>query len=361
VLLFIALAWSALAFLKAVESRLQFHLRGLPTSFSERLLFELPIAAAGILATPLALWLAFRFPLNRLTWRRHCPVLLLGSAALVILMNLVRTPLWTWIEGGSAELTQLARQSFVTMSGVFHIDLLNVWFVMGAAHLLLHVKERQRRIMAAARLEAELANARLQVLRAQMQPHFLFNTLHTIGQLVRANRNRESLHVVELLGDLLRRSLHQSNGALTSLAEEIEFARRYLDIEQVRFADRLHVHWELDERALQAEVPSLFLQPLVENAIRHGIAPRSAAGMIRIRAQRQDGRVRITIQDDGPGFPASPNGGIGLANTRQRLALAYGEAAQVVLHNVPEGGAQVIVSLPFTRGSTTRSPVPEAP
>ena len=284
VLRIVALAWAVLTVVKATEGYLHNVLSDAPASFSWQLLNDLPIGIAGLLATPVALWLAFRFPITKTTWRRNLPALLGGSALLVVAMNILRMQLWSWLD--VLPPLGMSRLTLASVAGSFHIDLLNMVFVMGAAHFVLRVRDEQRRSVAAARLEAELANARLHALQSQMQPHFLFNTLHTIGQLVRAQRGPESLRVVELLGDLLRRSLKAGGAATATLAEEIEVARTYLEIEHVRFADRLRVHWDVDPAVLSVRVPVLLVQPLVENAIRHGIAPSSTASTVRVSVRR---------------------------------------------------------------------------
>ncbi len=197
-------------------------------------------------------------------------------------------------------------------------------------------------------LEAQLAGAELQALRAQLQPHFLFNTLNSISVLIEDNprgANQMLLH----LSDILRVMMHRTGTPEVSLREELELIRNYLEIEQVRFRDRLTVRFESDPEALEARVPSLLLQPLVENAVRHGIAQRSTPGLIEITSERNNGSVRITVRDNGGGIRtgSSTINGVGLRNTRARLKLLYRDKHQFLLQNVDGGGLEALIEIPY--------------
>lgn len=197
-------------------------------------------------------------------------------------------------------------------------------------------------------LDAELARAQLEALRLQIQPHFLFNTLHSIAALMRRRRNERALEMLLGLSELLRATLEHPERQRIPLSEELRFARLYVDIQRARFADRLTVAYEIDEACLEAPVPALILQPLLENAIRHGIAPRAAPGNIVIAAGARDGRLRLAVDDDGVGLPEGSEirDGIGLGNTRSRVARLYGGEASVDLCRRPGGGASAVVVLP---------------
>jgi two-component system, LytTR family, sensor kinase len=174
----------------------------------------------------------------------------------------------------------------------------------------------------------------LQALRYQLNPHFLFNTLNAISTLVVDKRNAEAGKMISRLSDFLRLTLDRPDVEEVPLSDEIEFARRYLEIEQVRFGDRLSVNIDVDDDAWTARVPALVLQPLVENAIRHAVAPREAGGRIEIGARVAGRAVQVWVADDGPGLNANGNGtGIGLANTRERLQQLYGSAHRFQLVN----------------------------
>jgi len=210
----------------------------------------------------------------------------------------------------------------------------------------------QARAMRESQLETQLAQAELQALKMQIHPHFLFNALHTVGTLVRTGRSALAVQVVGRLGDLLRRMLDGAATQEVPLREELEFARNYLDVEQARFSDRLRVTWTVEAGALDAAVPHLVLQPLLENAIRHGISAATAAGILIVGARCTNGTLHLTVRDDGPGLAdesrrGAASSGVGLANTRLRLARLYGDRAGLEVLSEEDGGVTSHVFLPF--------------
>jgi len=201
-----------------------------------------------------------------------------------------------------------------------------------------------------ARLREEAARAELSALQARINPHFFFNTLNTISSLL-AKDPDEAEDVVQTLADLFRYTFKAAGKGPVALDEEIEFTRGYLTIEQARFEERLRVEWDLDPDALALRIPGLIVQPLVENAVRHGISPRAGGGSIRISARLTEGRVRVEVTDDGAGLDGSPRelirDGHGLGNVQARLIAYYRGAAALELHRNPEGrGAQAVLTLP---------------
>jgi LytS/YehU family sensor histidine kinase len=195
-----------------------------------------------------------------------------------------------------------------------------------------------------------VATARLGALKAQLQPHFLFNTLNAIVVLVRQQKGRQAEETLARFSDLLRAVLADMDAQEVPLSRELEYLRLYLSIEQVRFPDRLRVQIDVDPELLDAAVPHMALQPLVENAIRHGIGRRSTSGVIAIRALREGASLQIEVSDDGPGFQqeGAPGGmGLGLANTRARLEQLYGGQAELRTGNAPGGGARAVLVLPY--------------
>ncbi len=207
--------------------------------------------------------------------------------------------------------------------------------------------------VAAAELRAQLADARLQTLHMQVNPHFLFNTLH----LISANTERDppgTRRIITLLSELLRYTLEKSDEKEVPLAQELDFVDKYLEIQSIRFQGRLEIHRDIIPETLDALVPSLILQPLVENAIKHGTSAIEASGHIEIRSWLEGGRLHVTVGDNGPGITrAAEDGdstvraGIGLRNTRKRLATMYGEEQGLILENAPGGGAEARVILPY--------------
>jgi hypothetical protein len=196
--------------------------------------------------------------------------------------------------------------------------------------------------------DVELAAARLHALEAQLRPHFMFNALNSVAMLVRGGRGPEAVEMIARLSDLLRDSLAPDDRVEVTLAEEVALARRYLAVEEVRFADRLTVRVELTEPAKAARVPRLILQPVVENAVRHGIGQRAAAGHIEITASTSNGALIVVVRDDGPGPNGAPHGnGVGLTNTRERLQTMYGSAASMTLESGDGGGAVATLVVPL--------------
>jgi two-component system LytT family sensor kinase len=217
-----------------------------------------------------------------------------------------------------------------------------------AWHAATYYREARDRQQKALELESLLHQAQLQALRSQLNPHFLFNALHSIAELVHENPKLAEKLIVRL-GELLRQVLQSATLQEVSLADELDFIRGYVDIEQMRLGERLRVIWDVPPELLPARVPSLILQPLVENAIQHGIAPTAKPGTLTIRARREDAFLRLEVRDTGPGVThESPDRqtGIGLANTRARLQRLYGELQKLEL--VGDDGLTVLVRIPFS-------------
>jgi two-component system LytT family sensor kinase len=204
--------------------------------------------------------------------------------------------------------------------------------------------------LANARLETRLVRASLDALKMQLHPHFLFNTLNSITSLIRNNRSREAEDVVAGLGELLRRALEHRQEAMETLELELEFLRRYFEIERIRFQDRLEIEYEIDPACLQAKVPCLLLQPLAENAMKHGISRDASARLLRITARRERERLVLSVYNDGPALPRDElieGPGIGVQNTRARLHMLYGDDARFELRDQPPRGVLARLTLPF--------------
>jgi two-component system, LytTR family, sensor kinase len=212
---------------------------------------------------------------------------------------------------------------------------------------MLDSRERlARQQMEAARLNEQLAKAQLSVLRQQIEPHFLFNTLNTVAGLVREGKNDGAVDMIAGLSDLLRRTLQTSDKQQMELGEELEVVKQYLEIEKARFAERLRVDVDVPEELLRARVPSLILQPIVENAVKHGIAKSVQGGAIAISAARRNGTLTLSVANDGPGFPADwerARKGIGLENVRERLVSLYGAEAELRVEDRTRGPCVAIV------------------
>ena len=232
----------------------------------------------------------------------------------------------------------------------FHSNVFTYATIVGIWHAIDYYQRLGERDRQASELAVRLAQARLQALKMQLRPHFLFNTLNGIAAL-NYEDPKAANRMLSRLSELLRITLEEDGAQEISLRKEMEFCRRYLDLEGIRLGERLTVRVEISPEALDAKVPSLLLQPLVENAIEHGIAPFAAPGQILISAQKENGRLHLRVRDSGPGLsavqPSDPPRGIGLTNTRQRLDQLYGKSHSFELRSAAEGGLEVDITLPY--------------
>jgi sensor histidine kinase YesM len=252
----------------------------------------------------------------------------------------------------------------------FHQGVLTYWCILAVQYgfgWYRRFEERRREALRlqlhSSELEKKLVQAHLGALKMQLQPHFLFNTLNAITVLVRQQQGRQAEEMLSRLSDLLRLVLEDVEAQEVPLSRELEYLELYLSIEQVRFQDRLHVKIAVDPECLDAAIPYMALQPIVENAIRHGIGRSSAAGSLVISARRSGDDLLIEIADDGPGLAGQgrPKRGIGLANTRARLEQLYGVSAQLTLENGPAGGAVARMTLPYHFAAADTIPTPDSP
>jgi two-component system, LytTR family, sensor kinase len=292
--------------------------------------------------TPAILWLSGRVPIRRATWLRATAFHLAVGAAFASVGILGR-----WLV---ALQLRPDRQNELDrfFASYFHFDFEWYWIVVGVGHALDYYGRYHDRALRTSQLEAQLATAQLQALRMQLQPHFLFNTLHVISELVHEDPHAAD-RMITRLGDLLRLSVDAVGTQEVTLRQELEFLEAYLEIEKTRFGDRLTVDLRVDPVALDAKVPNLVLQPLVENAIRHGLARRAAAGRIEVSAARSDGELQLVVRDNGAGLP--PNRpvqrGVGLRNTGARLRRMYGADQYFDVRDDEAGGVVATVVIPF--------------
>jgi sensor histidine kinase YesM len=244
------------------------------------------------------------------------------------------------------------------LASEFHLELIVYGMILGVGYAFSYYSRYRERELRASQLESQLAQAQLQALKMQLHPHFLFNTLNGIAGLVRDRNNKAAVSMIAGLSDLLRHTLENAGRQEVPLREELEFLELYLDIQQMRFPDRLNVQMKIATEALDAQVPNLILQPLVENAIRHGVSLRASSGTVGVSARRDDGFLEMKVYDDGPGLNsqliaedrAGHGGGIGLSNTRARLRQLYGERYRFDVHDRDEGGVEAVISIPFASG-----------
>jgi hypothetical protein len=318
-----------------------------------RLFFTLLVSwLPWVFATPLVLRLADRYPpaqWKRLsTWAVHlvaCGSIGLVYAAWIAFWEELLNP-WASTPGPEP-FAQLWMHKF-------YGGLLSHLVLYGMVLLVKRALDAREQLALqqteTARLNEQLSKAQLSALRRQIEPHFLFNTLNAIAGLVREKRNDAAVSMIVGLSDFLRRVVDDSDRQQVPLGEELEFTQKYLDIQKVRFAERLQFSVDVPQELLPAQVPSLILQPMVENAVKHGIAQRVQGGAIRITASRSNGTLTMRVYNDGPSLPVgweTSQSGIGITNVRTRLQSLYGDQFELSMRDQKPGGVEASVSVPF--------------
>jgi two-component sensor histidine kinase len=300
---------------------------------------------------PVTYYMARRFPVQRLGWRRAAALHVAGALLLCATWTACGIPLGRAFGIPYAQ-GDLHRVAIMWMVSTFPWVMFLYLAMVGSVHAFWFFNEAREREAQASRLAEQLAHARLDALRMQLNPHFLFNTLNAVTVLVREQNTRAASRMLELVSDMLRHVLRTDQPHEVPLKEELRFVEQYLAVEQVRFSDRLQVAWSIDESARSALVPGFVLQPLVENAIRHGVSRRAEAGRIEISAHLENGDLRLSVSDDGAGVASTRTAdgdGIGLANTRERLRTLYGQSASLSIGAKDGGGTLAVVTLPHRR------------
>lgn len=346
--------WTLFSFLYANQIYFEMrHTPGMNHSWWRIAFWQLMVWYTWGCLTPIILGLGRRFPGEGASWLRgllvHLPLSLVVAAVHVAAstsLKMLIEPFDVW----SSKATFLSQYSN-ELRGFFLFDFLVFWAILGVGFAFDYRERYRERESLASELKAQLAQAQLEALKVQLHPHFLFNTLHTIAGLVRSNERQPAVNMIAGLSDLLRRALESADEQEVALREELRFIELYLDIQKVRFSDRLTVRTEIAPDALDALVPNLLLQPLVENAIRHGISLNESAGLIQISACRVGDKLHISVCDDGPGLQSGwrmeESDGIGLANTSERLKHLYGTEHSFELRNGAQGGVTATVAIPF--------------
>ena len=327
--------WTFLALLFTPQTYLASLRSPTRPTWGQALLASLTLFYVWAALTPLVLWLGRRFSFERHPWRNFVIHLLLcGPVALLhiwLLQNinaLMRSnqpaPLWAMLIGLGAT------------------NIMVYWAIIAVSHAINYFRKYQER-------EFRLSQAELQALKTQLHPHFLFNTLNAIAELVYRDPVAADRSILRL-SELLRFSLASEKAQEVTLKEEIDFLEKYVEIHKTLMRDRLNVRLSIDSETLDAAVPNMFLQPLVENAIKHGISPRPEGGNIEVSARRRDDKLHVEIIDDGMGMPeqgTGVKGGVGLINTRERLKHLYNDAHTFNLTSLPGRGVTIHISVPF--------------
>ncbi len=363
-------AWTAVWAAAMAHYLLVAAIEGIPV-VGARVAWNWVVLNLWALATPGVIVLVQRYPISGRDVVPHAFIHLIAAFGVSFLTTLayfgVRTPV-EFLLGNPFD--ALAEFKAVQLQTLF-LDLLFYTATAAVLHALDYRRQYQERELRAAQLESQLAQAQVQALRMQLNPHFLFNTLHAISSLMDDDVHRARRMLVDL-SDLLRLSLDSVGQQEVPLEQELTFLDRYLQIEKVRFGDRLVVTMDVDDATLDAFVPNLILQPLVENALKHAVAPFAEPGRIAIRARREGDVLHLEVQDDGPGLSLSGHGGdgsvalsvgpeadehayrggLGLRNTRERLARLYGEAHRLELRSHAGQGLTIRLALPFHTAPT---------
>ena len=355
-----AAVWMTFAVVQVVQSFVFARAAGRPWTLMGAVVGGFPWWLSWLLLTPLIAYLAERFPF---TEGRHWQALGKHAIAgvLVALAQVVAVGAIYWFTIGqfSGVATSLGNQvqrfsgNFFLESVVTYAGTAGVFVAIDFARAMRDEAVVRARLEShAAALESSVAQARLDALSMQMNPHFLFNTLTAISGLVVQERKAEAREVIQRLSELLRQSLGNGNAPFSTVAREAALLEDYLYIQRLRFSDRLTASVEIDREARDLLIPTMLLQPLVENAIRHGVEPRAGKGAVEVSVKREADSLRIRIVDSGAGFSLGHDGrpwreGIGIANTRERLEHIYGSEASLQLGNLHGGGAEAVVVLPL--------------
>jgi two-component system LytT family sensor kinase len=336
--------WTAYGLLSAWQEHYFFASTKMPTSWPNSIRYELGYAYLWGICSPAILWLANRYRIERNHRTTH---LLIHAGMMTIFVIFTKTAFDALLlPPGSSFIHFTWEKLFRSIEYTADTGVLLYWVVVLVEHSYIYYKRYQYSVVNAAQLQTQLVRAQLQALKMQLHPHFLFNALHTITALVHEDPELAE-RTIARLSELLRLFLANSTIHEVTLGEELRILDLYLDIERTRFEDRLQVHLDVPAELQNAMVPSLVLQPLVENAIRHGIGRKAGPGWISVSAEKYGETLVLRVIDNGMGLPPESTDGMGLSITRGRLESLYGPRQAMVLRNLPAGGAEVRITMPY--------------
>lgn len=339
--------WTALGLFSSLELRLESTFSPRQDSWGHALLLEMSFAAICAILTPAVLALSRRFRIDEPPYWPNALLHLLASIVFTLVAKATWYPLMMMFDPKTFSWLKF----FWSIVYSFDYCMVLYWVVVLTSYVVEYYRRYQKGLIDAARLNGELAQAQLRWLKSRLHPHFLFNTLHTISALVREDPGTAE-RMIARLSDLLRLALRDSAMQEVALRQELQYLDIYLDIEHTRFEDRLSVEFKIEPDTEDALVPGLLLQPLVENAIRHGIGDHAGKGLIRIGASREGSRLCLSVSDNGKGLrdvEGQPREGVGLSSVRGRLDRLYGRAHSMVLRNQPDGGVEARITIPFSK------------
>ncbi len=351
----LAALWTVPAVLSTLETVMFARLSGHPIAVWRAFVAEAPQWYGWALLTPLVFALAARFPIRRPLKSVNVLVHLAASLGAGLLIALVEAVVNVWVRPAANGMLSLTRNWFVgNLPGttIAYVAIVGAGVALDSAARL---RERERR---EAQLEMQLRDAQLGALRMQLQPHFLFNSLNAVMALVRDHETQRAVHALSLLSDILRTTVGAGDAQETTLDEELGFVGRYLEIERVRFGERLRVLVDVPDELRDLLVPTFVLQPFVENALKHGVLRERGSNEIAIVARAEAGTLHLTVRDDGRGLPREgTGGGVGIPNARARLQRMYAAASVLTVRDADRGtGVVVDIALPLRRSATPDSP-----
>lgn len=347
-----ALIWLGIALFDGLETVTSMREQGMHHQWTALFIAVVLTWLPWALATPLIVRMGRKYPPLKLRatagWVKHGAVvagMTLITSAWTALVDVTLNPMVPDYESGPfGRVFRMKVETNILEALLLYTFVLTISTVLDSQARLAQQETEK------AQLNEQLSKAQLEAVQRQIEPHFLFNTLNAIAGLVREERNDAAVSMIAGLSELLRRSLERSQAQQVPLDEELDFLEKYLAIQKARFAERLRVSVEIPKELVRAQVPSLLLQPIVENAVKHGISKRAQGGAIRVSAARENGSLRLSIYNDGPALPADweqTRSGIGMANMRTRLQALYGAGFELQMRNQTPGGVEVLVSLPF--------------
>jgi two-component system LytT family sensor kinase len=340
--------WTIVALFFSTQVFMMYYSERQPIPYKRAFIVQGSACYLWALVTPLVLWLARRFCIDRNRWFRKLALHFFFSVVLVTLLISVHFVVYMVLAGRASSITPLRLAGYMYPN----LDrwLLFYWLILLMSHAFNYYNSYRKGELKASQLRTQLVQSQLEALKMQVQPHFLFNTLHSISALL-SKDTEGARRMITRLGDFLRLTLENSGSMEVTLQQEIEFLNGYLEIERIRFQDRLTTDIKIDPAVLEARVPNLILQPIVENAMKHAVV-NSRSGHVEITAAPRNGVVHIEVKDNGPGLLVDRTlelrrgKGLGLANTQARLVGLYGTAARFEMTNRPSGGLIVSIEIP---------------
>ena len=346
-------AWTIVALFFSTQIFMMFYSEGQPIPYKRAFIVQGSACYLWALVTPLVLWLARRFCIDRNQWVRKMALHFVFSLVLVSVLISLHFVVYMVLAGQANAITPLRLVGYLYPN----LDrwLLVYWLILLMSHAFNYYNSYRKGELKASQLRTQLVQSQLEALKMQVQPHFLFNTLHSISALL-SKDTEGARKMITRLGDFLRLTLENSGSMEVTLQQEIEFLNGYLEIERIRFQDRLTTDIRIDPSVLEARVPNLILQPIVENAMKHAVV-NSRSGHVEISAAPRNGAVHIEVKDNGPGLAVDRTlevrrgKGLGLANTQARLVGLYGTSARFEMTNHPSGGLVVSIDIPRYQSS----------